>query len=146
MKSVVTSLVITSLVMVGFAIVPMSGKTENNTLIVFVNKSVSISALSLDEVRRVFLKVRTTLKDGSRAVPVNAKAGSALRKAFVQKVLGMDELEETRYWQVQKIKRGVVPPSEFNNTQKAVYSLAGGIGYCFASDHISTVNKVVLRL
>ena len=146
MKSLGTSVTITALLISAVLVAPASGNADKNTIVVFVNNSVSVNTLNISEIRRLFLKERTTMEDGSKAVPVNATAGSPLRKAFNDAVLGMTEADETRYWQEQKIKKGLTPPPEFNNTQKAVYSLKGGIGYCFESEHIPTVNKVVLKI
>lgn len=146
MKSNIALLVISSLLLLGFSLASLPGKADKNTIVVFVNKNIAVDALSIDEVKRLFLKERMTMKDGTTAVPVNAKIGSALRKVFGEKVLGMNPSDEARYWQVQKIRRGVLPATEFNNTQKAVFTLKGGIGYCFESDYIATINKVVLKL
>ncbi len=146
MKTVISALFISSLLIISCFLVPCSGRADKETVVVFVNSNVAVSTLSVDEVKRIFLKVRSSLRDGTRAVPVNAKAGSALRKIFDEKVLGMSETEEIKYWQDAQIKKGITPPAEFSNTQRAVFSLGGGIGYCFESDHIATVNKVVLKL
>jgi len=146
MKSAGISLILGVLLVFGIVLGPYSGNADEDTIVVFVHKGASVTNMTVAEIKRLFLKERMTLKDGTKAVPVNARSGSRLRQVFVRKVLGMDEAGEKIYWQEQKIKRGLTPPPEFNNTQKAVFSLKGGIGYCFKSEHIPNVNKMVLTL
>ena len=79
-------------------------------------------------------------------VPINAMGSSPLREAFRTQVLQMTAAEETRYWQDMKIKKGLTPPSEFGNVQKAVFNLKGSVSYVFRSEHKGGVTKVLLEI
>ena len=138
--------IIIVILIAGYLVLPQSGSAEDDTLVVFVNRSANVDTLSSTEVRRLFLKEKTRYDDGSKAVPVHAKNGSALRKAFSKKVLDMNNIGEVRYWQKMMIQKGLTPPAEFSNTQKAVYSLKGGIGYCFKADYLPAINKIVMTI
>ena len=113
-------------------------------LLIVANNNVPVSELSLEEVKAIFLKQRKSWRAGSTAVPIHAKAGSPLRKAFVKRVLGMTESEELSYWEGQKIRSGVEGPPEFGNPLKAVFRIKGGISYVMRSDYKEGVAKILL--
>jgi hypothetical protein len=130
----------------GAIFLPSSGQSDADTLVIITHKSVSVDHMTIAEVRRVFLKERTDWKNGERAFPINGKPGTKARMLFQKKVLNMSDNEETTYWQNQKIKRGLTPPPEFTNTQRAVFSLKGSLGYCLKSEHKPGASKIILTL
>ena len=113
-------------------------------LVIVANQSVPVNELTIDEVKAIFLKQRKSWKAGSTAVPIHAKAGSALRNAFVHRVLGMTENEELSYWEGQKIRKGIEGPAEFANPLKAVFRIKGSISYVMRSDYKEGVAKILL--
>ena len=115
-------------------------------ILIIVNKSVSQENITLAEIRNLFLKERTSWRGGSKAVPIHAPAGSSLRKAFVNRVLGMDSEDEKIFWRERKIRTGKVGPAEFSNVLKAVFKLRNSISYIYRSDYVEGVVKVVLVL
>lgn len=115
-------------------------------ILIIANKGVATDAISIEEVKAIFLKQRNNYKSGGRATPINARKGSALRKAFQEKVLGMDGTQETQYWQEQKIKKGIGAPVELSNTVRAVFSMRGGISYCYRKSYKEGTSKVLLTL
>ncbi len=116
-----------------------------NDILIIANNSIAASSISADELKAIFLKKKGSFA-GSKVVPINAKSGSALRKAFQQRVVEMDESLEANYWEQQKIKTGLTPPVEFAGTVKAVFSVKGSIGYCLRSEYREGVVKVLLVL
>jgi hypothetical protein len=116
-----------------------------NDIMIIANKSVKASKISADELKAIFLKKKESFA-GSKVVPINAKTGSPLRKAFQRRVVDMDGNNEAGYWEEQKIKTGLTPPSEFAGTVKAVFSVKGSVGYCFRSEYREGVVKVLLVL
>jgi hypothetical protein len=116
-----------------------------NDILIIANNSISASSISADELKAIFLKKKGSFA-GSKVVPINAKSGSALRKAFQSRVVEMDENLEANYWEQQKIKTGLTPPVEFAGTVKAVFSVKGSIGYCLRSEYREGVVKVLLVL
>ena len=116
-----------------------------NDIMIIANKSVAASKISADELKAIFLRKKESFA-GSKVVPINAKAGSPLRRAFQKRVVEMDGNNEASYWEQQKIKTGLTPPSEFAGTVKAVFSVKGSVGYCFRSEYKEGVVKVLLVL
>jgi hypothetical protein len=113
-------------------------------ILVIVNNSSEIEATSTTELRNIFLKIRSKWARGGRVTPINAKAGSILRIAFIERLLQMTQRDEASYWQANKIKTGLTEPSEFGNTMKVVYKIRGAVSYVFRSHYKDGVAKVVL--
>ena len=130
----------------GAIFLPSSGQSDTDTLVIITHKSVSVGHMTTAEIRRLFLKERMDWKSGERAFPINGKPGTKARMLFQEKVLSMSDNDETIYWQNQKIKRGLTPPPEFTNTQRAVFSLKGSISYCLKSEHKPGTSKIILTL
>jgi ABC-type phosphate transport system substrate-binding protein len=136
-------LVILSAVMVAFLSHPADADAPNDILIV-ANRNVSTKSISLVALKKCFLKQKQSWDGGGKIVPVNAQRGSRLRAAFREAVLGMDEDQELRYWQEQKIRKAISPPSAFNDTLKVVYHVPGSVSYVFRKDYKENVSKVLL--
>ena len=118
---------------------------DQNDIVVIVNKTSNINSVSINDVKRVFLKEQSVLS-GKKVLPINAKQSSALRNNFRVKVLKMSSFQEAGYWETQKIKAGIRPPAELSNTVKAVFSIKNGISYCYRKDFNPAVSKIVLTL
>ncbi len=112
-------------------------------LLIIANKNAKASSASKAELRSYFLKKRSSWKGGGRVIPINAPAGSRLRKAFQAKVLSMSESEEDEYWKNEGIRRGTQKPAEISNTLKAVYHLRGSVSYVFRKDYKGGVAKIL---
>lgn len=114
-------------------------------IVVIANKSLSADSIGLSELKRIFLKQKTSLK-GNHITPINAKPNSSLRVGFANRVLQMTSQEETGYWEDQKISKGTRPPAELSNTVKAIFSITNGISYCYRKDFNPAVAKILLIL
>lgn len=129
------------------ALAPRWGRAESpDDILVIANKGVAADALSVDEIKSLFTRSRGTWKNGGKVIPVHAKEGSDLRKAFRSRVLRMSLEEEQSFWQDQKIRKGLTPPAEFGNPLKAVFSLSGSVSYVFRRDYRDGVAKILLVL
>lgn len=129
---------------VGF-MTPANANSPDDLLIVG-HRSVNADSISVGELRAIFLKQRSRFSAGGKAMPIHAKPGSALRKAFQLKVLAMDASAEKKYWQDQKIKDGSNAPIELSDTLRAVFSMRGGISYCFRKHYKAGTSKILLTL
>lgn len=114
-------------------------------LLIIANRNVKASKISPEEAKAIFLKKKATFK-GRKVIPINARDGSSLRKAFRSRVLGMGGSEEKAYWEELKVKKGESSPTEFGNTLKAVFSVKGSIGYCKRKDFKDGAAKVLAVL
>jgi hypothetical protein len=121
-----------------------SAADSPDDIIVFVNISITESKINIDDLKNYFLKRKTRWKKGGKVIPVNAKAGTALRKDFLDRALGMTSEAEESYWNERRIQIGVSNPPEFSNIQKAVFKIRGAIGYVYRSEYKKGVTKVVL--
>ncbi len=63
-------------------------------------------------VKRLFLKEQTTWPSGTPAQPLARPADSPAQKAFVAKVLGMDQATLDQHWLRLKQTKGETPPRE----------------------------------
>lgn len=121
----------------------VSAEAENDLLII-VNRTVDPDGLSLDLIRDYFLKRRSRWPNGSKVIPVNAKAGAEARRAFQARVLEMHPDEEKLFWSDQKIRKGLTPPPEIQQNQRAVFKLKGSVSYVLRRDFKKGVATIVL--
>jgi hypothetical protein len=125
--------------------VPARAESPNDILII-ANKSAPVKKISLQEAKAFFLKEKRNWRGGGKAIPINAKVGSAIRKAFRNRVLSMDPASEAIYWQAEGIRKGVAKPAAISNTLKAVFSVKSSISYCFRKDYKEGLVKILLAL
>ena len=115
-------------------------------ILIIANDKVPPMHVDYDDLRDIFLKRRLSWPAGGRAVPFNAPAGTSLRDDFRKRILGMTESEEIQYWQDRKIRSGVTPPPEMNDTRKAVFRLRGAVSYVYRDQYKEGVAKILLVL
>ena len=133
-----------------FGLCPSARAESPDDIIVFVNKALKVDAVSQDEVKKIFLKKKTSWSPREKIICIHAKKGTPLRNAFRKRVLEMDEKAENVYWQEQKIRHQLAKPPEFANTVKAVFKVKaifktlGAISYAFRKDVPGNVVKTVL--
>jgi hypothetical protein len=121
-----------------------SAADSPDDIIVFVNNSVPVSKMNIDELKNLFLKRKIRWGRGDKVIPIHAKAGTTLRKDFLQRALGMTLEKEKSYWNERRIQSGVSKPAEFSSIQKAVFKIKGAIGYVYRSDYKKGVTKIVM--
>ena len=138
-------LLLTALVclLVQTALAQTPGKNPDDILIV-ANKGVSVDKVSLKELKSIFLKKRTSWKNGGKVVAIHARVGTPIRNAFTTRVLGLDNTREQAYWQDMMVKSGVKQPPALGNRLKAVFKLSGGVSYIYRVDYKPNVSKVLL--
>jgi ABC-type phosphate transport system substrate-binding protein len=117
-----------------------------NDILIVANKSVPINSISTAELKSIFLKKKGRWGNGSKAIPIHAKKGTTLRKAFNSRLLNMDQSREQSYWQEQKIRKGLMPPASFSNLLMAVFKVNGSVSYVFRRDYKQGVVKILAVL
>ena len=124
---------------------PGPAAAENpNDILVVVNREAPSNQVSGDEVKSMFMKLKTRWRGGAKIVPVHAKPGSPLRRDFLRRILGMNPSEEEAYWNDRKIRAGVSKPLEFTTPLKAVFNINGAVGYVYRSQFKKGLAKVIL--
>ncbi len=114
-------------------------------ILIVANMAVPVNSISEAELMAIFLKQRTSWKNGDKVIPIHTK-NPKLKAQFLKRILGNTITEDDTYWQAQKIKHGTSPPHEFGNNLKAVFRLKGAISYIYRSDYKKNVVKILLTL
>lgn len=99
-------------------------------LTVIVSKKTALPALTLSQVRDIFLQKRRSIGD-QKMIPVNVLGQNEARGVFEAKVLGMDRNRLNAYW-VKQHFQGITPPltqPSFESVKSFVENVEGAIGY-----------------
>ena len=100
-----------------------------------VNASNPTSALSKDDLARVYLKKQTTWKGGGSVAVVDQSPKAPVRAQFSMQVLGRDVPTMKNYWQQSLFSGRGVPPIEQPSDDQVLSFVAsnpGAIGYVSA--------------
>lgn len=125
-------------------LIPAKSWAESpDDLLIIGNNMVAESDLVPADAKNIFLKKRASWSNGDTIIPINANKGTPLREAFLNKVLKMAKTEEDRYWEEQKIKKGITPPMEIMNTLKGAGSQKGAVSYIFRKDFKAGQAKIL---
>jgi len=103
--------------------------------VVIANAGVKESAVTTAELRDVFTGAASTLKDGSRAVPVTLKTGGT-HDAFLKEYLGKNDAAFRATWRSLVFSGAAIMPKLLNSDEEMVDYVArtsGAIGYVSAS-------------
>lgn len=113
---------------------------------VIANPGVGAGAISAEELKAIFLVVKTTLNDGSHVEPVIAKGGAA-HQTFLQTYVGKTAPAlETYYRSLAFTGKGTMPKAGVSDADviALVAKTKGAIGYVSAST--STAGVKVLEV
>jgi ABC-type phosphate transport system substrate-binding protein len=114
---------------------------------VIANLSVSVSSLSADELRNIFLVTKTSLSDGSHVEPVLSKGG-ATHEAFLKQYLGKtDAALSTYYRSLVFTGKAFMPKMLGSDAQVAAYvaKTKGAIGYVNAGASALGAKAIAVR-
>ena len=103
--------------------------------IVIVNDANVVSALSTEEVSKIFFKKAQRWSNGVDVVAVDQPENAAVREAFSVAVHGKSVGAVRAYWQQQIFSGRAVPPAERPSDEQVVAfvrSTPGAIGYVSA--------------
>jgi ABC-type phosphate transport system substrate-binding protein len=100
-------------------------------VVVIANTSVKSADISKDDLRDVFTGNATTLKDGTRVVPILLKAGTA-HEEFLQVYIGKNDAAYRAGWRSLVFSGQAAMPKTLDGDAEAVAFVshnAGAIGY-----------------
>ena len=129
------------------ALLCLAGRAAAADVKLIANASVKVSAVSVEEIKNVFLETRTSLSDGSRVQPVLLRAGP-VHAAFIREFIGRtDSALETYYRSLVFTGRGLIPPSFATDADMAAYvaRTRGAIGYVSAEANVAGVRVLEVR-
>ena len=119
-----------------------------DNLVVIVNKSNKLDALSESKIRLIFLRKVSRWPWGAEIYPVDLPDHSRLRRSFAETLLNQSVERLGVYWIDQKVTRNVDRPSQVDSPAAAkelVASKAGAIGYVPKSFVDDTVKVLEVR-
>ena len=114
---------------------------------VIANPSVSVSFVSADELRNVFLVTKTSLSDGSHVEPVLEKDGP-VHEAFLKGYLGKtDAALQTYYRSLVFTGKASMPKTLEADAEVVVYvaKTKGAVGYVGAGTSTAGVKILVVK-
>ncbi|MFQ5589818.1 MAG: hypothetical protein ACE5HE_01520 [Phycisphaerae bacterium] len=104
-----------------------------------------VKALSLQELRRIFLRQKTFWPDKSPLTVYERHTENPIRRQFSKAVLGKTPGELREYWLNLKLTRGIKAPETCRSARLVKAYLArvkGGIGYMYEDEADDTVRIV----
>ena len=120
-------------------------RAQENVVVV-VNASNPVTALSTAEVSNIFLRKTVRWEGGDEIQPVDLPASSSVRERFSESVLGKGISAVQAYWQRQIFSGHGVPPVEKaseNEVLLFVRANANAIGYVAADAALGSAVKRV---
>ena len=105
---------------------------ENSKFKIIVNKDNPVESITLDELKRIFLKKQTKWENGDKIYPVDLNESSKTREYFTENIHGKRISSIKAYWQKQIFTgRGVPPPEKSSEKEVLEYveKNEGAIGY-----------------
>lgn len=128
---IATAQLMTVMAFAMLAALPVVARAQNGFVLI-VNAANPLSALSRDDVSRLFLLKRTRWSFGERARPVDQAESSPVRRKFSESVHRMDVPNVKGFWQeIVFSGRGEPPPERASDGDVVAFVKAnrGAIGY-----------------
>ncbi|HED33810.1 MAG TPA: phosphate ABC transporter substrate-binding protein [Gammaproteobacteria bacterium] len=113
---------------------------------VIVHSSVAIGSIDAGTLKSIYLGKLKSWPDGATLTAIDQKAGSEIRKKFINEVIGRKEKKFDAYWSRKAFSGKGTPPKNLGNdvdVKAWVARYKGSIGYIDASMVDSSV-KVLL--
>ena len=119
------------------------GSESPQDILVYVNRSNTVTDISMPDLKQIYLKKKTTWPNGDAIIAVNHHDGKKEREVFRRKVLNMTATAEATYWEKEKIRSQRMPPNMVDNPLRAAFAVKGAIGYSFrknvSTDYVNVV-------
>jgi ABC-type phosphate transport system substrate-binding protein len=125
-----------------------SARAQGEGFRVIVNPQNPVTALSEQELSRLFLKKSVTWPGGGSVAPVDQERTSAVRRAFSQKVHNKDADAVVAHWQTMVFSgRDTPPPVKATDASVVEFVRAspGAVGYVSEAADVAGVKVVAVR-
>jgi ABC-type phosphate transport system substrate-binding protein len=132
------------LFVLSLAVLIASSGTQASDVQVVANPGVAKSAVTVQELKDLFLGNKNTLSDGSAAEPVLAESGPA-HEAFLKAYVGKSDTALRTYLKSLVFTGKASMPKSFGSDAEIVKYVAktpGAVGYVSGSADTSSVKKV----
>lgn len=131
-----------------FSFLLFAAFNANAEIAIIANAGESVSALTEDQAKAIFLKKTLTFPNGTPVSAVDLPESDQLRNEFYEKVAGKTPSQLKAYW-AKLVFTGKGTPNEARQSEASVLSWVGGstgrIGYVNA-DKVNSRVKVLLRV
>ena len=121
-------------------------ETAAPAIAVIVGKRSFVTAVSIDDLRELYLRRRRVWANGERAIPINLPADQPLRDRFSRIVLGRATRDLAPYWNARYFE-GITPPTVLPSAAAVrVYVAAepSAIGYVPTSEVDGTCRTLLV--
>ena len=102
----------------------IAAQVNAGELVVIVNDSNPVSAMTASEVRQHYLKDKARWDFGQKVRPADSTYDDAARDAFLARVLNMTEIEIDRFWIEQQYVKGGKPPASLDDDSSVMRFVA----------------------
>lgn len=120
---------------------------EGASVVVVGNNSVSVTAISEDDLREIFLGTKYSLPDGAKVTPVLLKGGP-VHESFLKLYLGKS-VEGFRTWWLQIVftGQGLLPKTFVSEADLVAFvgRTKGAIGYATLASVRGNVKRIAVR-
>lgn len=116
---------------------------------IVVNKTTSIESITIEDLKKIFLKKQTKWKNGEKIYPVDLNESSRTREHFTDEVHGKRISAVKAYWQKQIFTgRGVPPPEKSSDKEVLEYveKNEGAIGYISSGKSIRKYEVKIISI
>lgn len=131
-----------------FSFLLFAAFSVNAEIAIIANANDSVSALTQDQAKAIFLKKSLTLPNGQSVEAVDLPEESPLRNEFYEKVAGKTPSQLKAYW-AKLVFTGKGTPNETMQSEAGVLGWVSGqtgrVGYVSA-DKVNSSVKVLLRV
>ena len=121
-------------------------ETAAPAIAVIVGQTSFVTAVTVDDLRELYLRRRRVWANGQRAIPVNLPADHPLRDRFSRLVLGRSASDLVPYWNARYFE-GITPPTVLPSASAMRVYLAAepsAIGYLPASEVDATCRTLLV--
>jgi ABC-type phosphate transport system substrate-binding protein len=120
-----------AIVLAGTLLWPLSS-TASDAAVKVIAHPTRAGALTLADLRAIYLKQRLLWADGQPIIAINREAGSEARERFSAAVFGQNSRRLAEYWNQRYFEAGEFPPATLASDAAMVRFVAGNanaIGY-----------------
>jgi ABC-type phosphate transport system substrate-binding protein len=128
------------------AIAASTGAHSGNVKVI-ANSKVSVDAISVDELKDVFLQSKSSLSDGTQVHPVLEKGGPA-HETFLKQYLGKTDAALQTYYRGLVFTGKAPMPKMFDSDAEVITYVAktkGAIGYVSSATSTEGVKTLVVK-
>ena len=112
--------------------------------VVIVNKSASITAISVDELANIYLKKAMSFPNGGDVNPLDMSGNEQLKNKFYTDILKLDTSYVSDYWTEMLFSGELLPLDEIDNAEAIINKVLSDKSYIGYIDSSKVDDRVVV--